>query len=61
MGFHLREAIVSLRAGRNAFGIVFGVLANVWPCIHVSIATLDLIIYLCFKYSLRLDRNHCRN
>lgn len=51
MGFHLREAIDSLRADRYVFGILCGVLANVWPCIHVSIATLDLIILL-FIYVL---------
>lgn len=46
MGFHLREAIDSLRADHYAFGILCGVLAKVWPSIHVSIATLDLIILL---------------
>lgn len=51
MGFHLREAIDILRAGRSAFGILFDVLAKVWPCIHFSIATLDLIILL-FIYVL---------
>lgn len=51
MGFHLGEAIDSLRADRIAFGILCGVLANVWPCVHVSIATQDLIILL-FVYVL---------
>lgn len=44
MGFHLRDAI-------DAFGILCGVSANVWPCVHVSIATQDLIILL-FIYVL---------
>lgn len=50
-GFYLREAIDSLRANCNAFGIICGILANVWPSILVSIATLDLTILL-FIYVL---------
>lgn len=47
MGFHLRESIDSLRAGRNAFGINLGVFF-LYSCFN---STLDLIILL-FIYVL---------